>query len=253
MTDPIPSEPATMPRADGLPQRGTAASSNERPPLELARRIAELAEDKKAADIVLLDLGLPDAQGLEAVRRARAVAPGVPLVVLSGIDDERMAIEALHDGAQDYLVKGQIDARSLLRSLRYAIERKSLQSAALALSVTAFGSIVAQVSEVSVDANGNPVVRKVPGALKWANIVLKRGVDESADLSKWRKQVEQEGPDQARVDGFIEMLDYTGTPIKRYKFLQGWPLKYTGVKFDPKSSDVAVEEIHICHEGLEVE
>lgn len=87
-------------------------------------------------DIVLLDLGLPDAQGLEAVRRARAVAPGVPLVVLSGIDDERMAIEALHDGAQDYLVKGQIDARSLLRSLRYAIERKSLQSAALALSET---------------------------------------------------------------------------------------------------------------------
>jgi phage tail-like protein len=109
------------------------------------------------------------------------------------------------------------------------------------------------VEHTSVDANGNPVVRKVPGALKWANIVLKRGVDESADLSKWRKQVEQEGPDQARVDGFIEMLDYTGTPIKRYKFLQGWPLKYTGVKFDPKSSDVAVEEIHICHEGLEVE
>jgi ribosome-associated protein len=46
-----------MPRADGLPQRGTATSSNERPPLELARRIVELAEDKKAADIVLLDLG----------------------------------------------------------------------------------------------------------------------------------------------------------------------------------------------------
>jgi len=57
VTDPIPSESPTMPRADGLPQRGTAASSNERPPLELARRIVELAEDKKAADIVLLDLG----------------------------------------------------------------------------------------------------------------------------------------------------------------------------------------------------
>lgn len=57
MTDPIPAESATMPRADGLPQRGAAASSTERPPLELARRIVELAEDKKAADIVLLDLG----------------------------------------------------------------------------------------------------------------------------------------------------------------------------------------------------
>ncbi len=57
MTDPIPSESSAMPRADGLPQRGATASANERPPLELARRIVELAEDKKAADIVLLDLG----------------------------------------------------------------------------------------------------------------------------------------------------------------------------------------------------
>jgi signal transduction histidine kinase len=85
-------------------------------------------------DIVLLDLGLPDAQGMEAVHRAHAAAPGVPLVVLSGLDDERMALDALHDGAQDYLIKGQIDSRGLLRSLRYAIERKSLQAAALALS-----------------------------------------------------------------------------------------------------------------------
>jgi phage tail-like protein len=104
-----------------------------------------------------------------------------------------------------------------------------------------------------VDANGHPIVRKVPGALKWSNITLKRGVDESQDLSNWRKQVLEEGPDSARVDGFIEMLDYDGKPIKRYKFLQGWPIKYTGVSFDPKSSDVAVEELQICHEGLEVE
>jgi len=87
-------------------------------------------------DIILLDLGLPDAQGMEAVRRTRAAAPSVPLVVLSGMDDERLALEALHDGAQDYLIKGQIDTRSLLRALRYAIERKSLQAAALALSAT---------------------------------------------------------------------------------------------------------------------
>ena len=57
MTDPSPAQPTTVPRADGLPQRGVAAASTERPPLELARRIVELAEDKKAAEIVLLDLG----------------------------------------------------------------------------------------------------------------------------------------------------------------------------------------------------
>src|SRR6202011_3016853 len=76
-------------------------------------------------DIVLLDLGLPDTQGLETVRRARAAAPRVALVVLSGLDDETLAAQSLHEGAQDYLVKGQNEVhgspRALLRSLRYAI------------------------------------------------------------------------------------------------------------------------------------
>jgi diguanylate cyclase (GGDEF)-like protein/PAS domain S-box-containing protein len=80
-----------------------------------------------AVDIILLDLGLPDAQGLESIRRARAVAPGVPLVVLTALDDESMAARALQEGVQDYLIKGQIDARGLLRALRYAVERKSMQ------------------------------------------------------------------------------------------------------------------------------
>jgi signal transduction histidine kinase len=78
-------------------------------------------------DTILLDLGLPDAQGLEAVRRARAAAPGVPLVVLTGLDDESLAAQALQEGAQDYLIKGQIDTRGLLRALRYATERKRLE------------------------------------------------------------------------------------------------------------------------------
>jgi len=91
---------------------------------------AELYLATNNVDIVLLDLGLPDAQGMDAVRRAQAAAPGVPLVVLSGMDDERLAVEALQDGAQDYQIKGQIDSRSLLRALRYAIERKSLEAAA---------------------------------------------------------------------------------------------------------------------------
>jgi diguanylate cyclase (GGDEF)-like protein/PAS domain S-box-containing protein len=77
-----------------------------------------------AVDIILSDLGLPDTQGLEAVRRTHAAAPHVPLVVLSGMDDESMALQALKEGAQDYLIKGQIESRELLRSMRYAVERK---------------------------------------------------------------------------------------------------------------------------------
>jgi two-component system cell cycle sensor histidine kinase/response regulator CckA len=76
-------------------------------------------------DVALLDLGLPDAHGLEAVRRAHAIAPCVPLVVLTSLDDESLALQALKEGAQDYLVKGQVEARALVRALRYAIERKT--------------------------------------------------------------------------------------------------------------------------------
>jgi len=79
-----------------------------------------------AVDVILLDPGLPDAQGLEAVRRAHAAAPGVTLVVLTSLDDESLATRAMQGGAQDYLVKGQIETRGLLRALRYAVERKRL-------------------------------------------------------------------------------------------------------------------------------
>ena len=95
---------------------------------------AETHLAKHAVDIILFDLGLPDVQGLEAIRRAHAAAPGVPLVVLTGLDDESMAVQALQLGAQDYLIKGQIEPRGLLRALRYAIERKTMESAALAMA-----------------------------------------------------------------------------------------------------------------------
>ena len=83
----------------------------------------------RPVDIILLDLGLPDVQGLGAVRRAHAAAPRVPLVVLTGLDDELMAALALQQGAQDYLIKGQIETRGLLRALRYAIERNVMEEA----------------------------------------------------------------------------------------------------------------------------
>jgi two-component system cell cycle sensor histidine kinase/response regulator CckA len=84
---------------------------------------------QREVDVIVLDLGLPDAQGVDAVRRARAAAPRAPLVVLTGQDDELLAAQALREGAQDYLVKGQIDSRGLLRALRYAIERKLMDDA----------------------------------------------------------------------------------------------------------------------------
>ena len=107
------------------------------------------------------------------------------------------------------------------------------------------------IEQKSVDANGQPVVRKVPGATKWSNIQLKRGVDENLELWKWREKVMKEGPDGARVDGNIQLIDYKGSTIATYAFHQGWPIKYVGATLNANNNEVALEELHICHEGME--
>ena len=81
------------------------------------------------ADAILTDLGLSDSQGLDTYQKLHAQFPGVPIVVLSGLHDESVAVKAVRDGAQDYLVKGRIDGKLLSRSIRYAIERKGSEMA----------------------------------------------------------------------------------------------------------------------------
>ena len=78
-------------------------------------------------DAILLDLALPDAVGLEALTTVNEAAPEVPVVVLTGLENEAIACQALKNGAQDYLVKGQGDGRLLARSIRYAVERMHSQ------------------------------------------------------------------------------------------------------------------------------
>jgi FixJ family two-component response regulator len=73
---------------------------------------------------VLLDLGLPDSQGLETLAKTYSQAPEVPIVVLTGLDDDALGVQAVNRGAQDYLKKGQVDGELLMRTIRYAIERK---------------------------------------------------------------------------------------------------------------------------------
>jgi sigma-B regulation protein RsbU (phosphoserine phosphatase) len=79
-------------------------------------------------DVVLLDLSLPDSKGLETLAAVRACAPQLPVVVLTGADNEQLAIEALQSGAQDYLVKTEINGRVLSRGIRYAVERNALRA-----------------------------------------------------------------------------------------------------------------------------
>ncbi len=90
---------------------------------------------KGGVDLALLDLTLPDSDGIGTFERAFTFAPDVPMVVLSGVDDEEIALSTVRGGAQDYLVKGQVGPDLLLRSIRYAVERHRLISALRGLSL----------------------------------------------------------------------------------------------------------------------
>jgi signal transduction histidine kinase len=82
---------------------------------------------RHAVDIILLDLSLPDSQGLDTVRRVVAQMPMLPIIVLTGLDDDILALDALKAGAQDYMVKGLFEPEMLMRSIRYAMERKMVE------------------------------------------------------------------------------------------------------------------------------
>jgi signal transduction histidine kinase len=90
----------------------------------LADGLASLTRD--IPSVVLLDLNLPDSHGADTFRRVMEHAPNVPVVVLSGQDDEVLAMKAVHNGVQDYLVKGNISSKNLERAIRYAVERQGL-------------------------------------------------------------------------------------------------------------------------------
>jgi serine phosphatase RsbU (regulator of sigma subunit) len=106
----------------------------ERLPRAAIARSRSLQEARTAlegeVDCVLLDLGLPDALGLDAVAQLRSHGPSVPLIVLTGLDDEAAGVAAVEAGAQDYLVKGHVNGDQLARSIHYAIGRRQAEDAA---------------------------------------------------------------------------------------------------------------------------
>ena len=79
--------------------------------------------ERQASDLILLDLMLPDSQALETFFRVKAQAPDIPIIVQSALDDVNLAARAVDKGAHDYLVKDRITSTSLIRSIRYSIER----------------------------------------------------------------------------------------------------------------------------------
>jgi diguanylate cyclase (GGDEF)-like protein/PAS domain S-box-containing protein len=157
---------------------------------------AEKHLSEHAVDIIVLDLGLPDAQGLGAVRRAHTAAPHVPLVVLTGLDDESLAAEALQEGAQDYLIKGQIDARGLLRSLRYAIERKTMEEALF---------VEKERAQVTLNCIGDAVIcTDILGNITFLNLIAEK-------MTGWSLQ-EAAGRPMAAVLRILDAASRETTP-----------------------------------------
>ena len=109
----------------------------------------------EAPEVVILDLGLPDSQGLEGLARVRKQAPGAAVVITTGAGDENLAIEALRRGAQDYLLKGRLEAATLTRSVRYALERKGTENK-LQRSEELFSVITSSIVDLLsiIDARG---------------------------------------------------------------------------------------------------
>ena len=99
--------------------------------------------------------------------------------------------------------------------------------------------------------DGKMLIRKLPGAMKWSDITLKKRIDNKKDLWDWRKEVEQGDIDNARRNGSIVLYDSTAKEVARWNFMNGWPSKWKGADLNAGENAVAVEEITITHEGLE--
>lgn len=101
-----------------------------------------------------------------------------------------------------------------------------------------------------VTANGQQVVMKVPGRLKWENITLKKGITGAMDMWDWRKEVEDGKVEDARRNGMITMYDQTLKPVAQWEFTRAWPVKLTGPQPKSDSNEIGVEELTLAHEYI---
>ena len=99
--------------------------------------------------------------------------------------------------------------------------------------------------------DGRPVVKKIPGNLKWGNITLKQGITDDMDMWKWRKMVEDGKVTEARKNGSIVLFSHAGVEIARWNFVNAWPSKINGPSVNATSNEVAIEELELAHEGYE--
>lgn len=107
------------------------------------------------------------------------------------------------------------------------------------------------IEHKEVTKDGKMIIRKVPGAMKWSDITLKKAIDATTHLWDWRREVENGEVDMARRNGSIVLYDSTHAEVARWNFFNGWPSKWSGAELKADEDGVALEEVTITHEGLE--
>lgn len=119
--------------------------------------------------------------------------------------------------------------------------------------VSGLGSETEIIEQKVVNEKGHEVVIKIPGRLKWSDIVLKRGITSNLDMWDWRKQVEDGDVKGARSNGSIVMYDQTGSEVARWNFNNAWPSKISGPSPKSDSNEIVVEELTLVHEYIKRE
>lgn len=167
--------------------------------LAQARRLDSALEHLEAyeVDCVLLDLVLPDADGLEAVKAVVGSHPDLPVVVLSSHDDDTYAVQALREGAQDYLVKGTIDSSDLSRSVAYAMNRQPVDNGAMS-DVIQMPIAVPVPEEEEPDYAGSAIIDR-NGVVRFCEVEVAEMMGRSVMELVGRPLVEISHPDDLRT------------------------------------------------------
>ena len=131
----------------------------------------------------------------------------------------------------------------------FALEVQGIEEATFR-EASGFESSHDVIEHREVGKGGKQYISKQPGNLKWADIVLKRGVTDSIDLFKWRQQVIDGKLDMARKSGSVVLYNAMNVEISRFDFVRGWPSKWKGPDVNTSNNAVAIEELTIAHEGL---
>lgn len=193
-----------------------------------------LAAGKKAllsntANIVLLDLNLPDSEGLETLTQIHAADPNIVVIILTSLNDEEMAVEALRKGAQDYLVKDQLNADLLLRSIQYSIERKRIEQ-----------DLLKREKELEIKTIG---LEEANVALR---VLLKKGDEDKNELEK-RLLFNAKG----LIEPFIKKLKNTGLNAKQQGYVDIIEFNLNGI-LSPLMRGLSINHISLTPTEIQI-